>query len=256
MKKLILFAVSSILLFTFSVTAQDVIPAPSSDVNRYSSTRLDNLVNQLKSTTVDLADRASEDLRGGNSNTRAAIETAFLAHQLDASVGFFQEFIRDGRRAAELRDAAAIISDLIRRAPASDSSSNLWRDAQRTIGDINREIGGGGNNNGGNNNGGNNPPSTGRAFWRGTVDKEVHLVIQNRRIETRTISGTPYTNEVFSFASSLPTRNVTVEVIKKSGRGQVNVIEQPSRDNDYTAVVQILDEGGGAREYELEIVWR
>ncbi len=242
MRKSILFVLCSILLGAFSAAAQG-------DVNRYSSGRLDNLVNQLKGTAVDLVDRTSEDVKGRNA-ARADIEAAFLAQQLDASVGFFQEFIRDGRRAAELRDAAAIISDLTRRAPTSGLNSNLWRNAQRTISDISREIGGG---NGG---GDNNPPSSGRAFWRGTVDKEVHLVIQNRNIETRTIAGAPSGNINFSFTSSLPTRNVTVEAIKKSGRGQVRVIEQPNRDNDYTAIIQILDDDGGAREYQLEIVWR
>lgn len=255
MRKSILFAVCSILFLAFSAAAQDA-PASSSDANRYSSARLDDLVNQLKSASVDLADRASEDLRGGNAS-RPAIEAAFLARQLDASVGFFQEFIRDGRRANELRDAAAIIADLVRRAPASGSNNNLWRDAQRIVGDINRELGGSSGNNVGNT-GGNNPPppSSGKAFWRGTVDKEVHLVLQNRRLETRTISGTAYENVNFSFTASMPTRNVTVEAIKKSGRGQVRIVEQPNRDNDYTAVIQILDEGGGAREYQLEIVWR
>lgn len=265
MKKLLFFAVCAVLCGTFSAAAQE---APRSisrgdDSNRYSSARLNNLVNDLKSVTVDLVDRTSEDLRGRNA-ARGDIEAAFLAQQMDASVGFFQEFIRDNRRAAELRDAAAILSDLTRRAPNSGLNSDLWRSAQRAVSDINREIGSGngggvgngGGNNGGGNNGGNNPPSNGRAFWRGTVDKEIQLVIQNRNIETRVISGAPSNNVNFSFTSTLPTRNVTVEAIKKSGRGQVRVIEQPSRDNDYTAVVQIIDEDGGAKEYQLEIVWR
>lgn len=257
MKKSILGVVCAIFLAASCVAAQEETRGlPAIDANRYSSSRLDNLVNQFKNISVDLVDRTSEDLRGRNAS-RGEIEAAFLAQQLDASAGFFQSFIRDNRRAAELRDAAAILSDLVRRAPNSGTNGNLWRDAQQVAADINRELGGtgGGGNNGGG--GGNNPPpSSGRAFWRGTVDKEVHLVVQRRSLETRTISGTPYTNETSSFTASMPTRNVTVEAIKKTGRGQVRVIEQPNRDNDYTAVIQILDEGGGAREYQLEIVWR
>lgn len=254
MKKSILFALCSILIFAASASAQDA--------ERYGSSRLDNLVNELKRQTVDLVDRTSEDLRQRNSNSRADIEAAFLAQQMDASVGFFQEFIRDGRRAGELRDAAGVLNDLVRRAPSSGSNNALWRDARTSVSEINRELGGnsngGGNNGGENNNGGNNGggQSSGKAFWRGTVDKEVHLVLQRRNIETRTISGGTYNNTNFSFTSSLPTRNVTVEVIKKSGRGEVRVLEQPNRDNDYTAVVQIVDDASGAREYQLEIVWR
>ena len=252
MKKLYFYTFCLILALSISVTAQD------EDASRYSSSRLDNLINQLKRQSVDLVDRTSEDLRRNNSSTRADLEAAFLAQQFDASVRFFQEIMRDNRRPSELRDGATIISDLVRRAPNYGANSSLWRDAQRTIGDINRELGG--NNNGGGNNGGGNDNGggqrEGKAFWRGTVDKEVQLVIQRRNLETRTVSGAPFTNEVFSFTSALPTRNVTVDVIKKSGRGTVRVIEQPSRANDYTAIIQILDEGGGAKEYQLEIIWQ
>jgi hypothetical protein len=251
MKKTILFAICSILLFASAATAQD-------DMSRYSSPRLETLVNQLKRHTVDLVDRTSEDLNRNQSNSRADIEAAFLAQQLDASAGLFSQMIRDGRRAAELRDGAAILNDLARRGPVSGYNNILWRDAQRTISDISRELGGTGGYGGGNNGGGNNnpPPAQGRAFWRGTVDKEVHLVLQRRSLETRTVDGATYNNVNFSFTSSLPTRNVTVEVLKKKGRGTVRVLEQPNRDNDYTAVVQILDDAGGAKEYELEITWR
>ena len=247
MKKSILFALCSVLFFAFSAAAQDD--------SRYSSARLETLVNQLKGYTVDLVDRASGDLNGNPSNSRADIESAFLAQQLDASVGLFSQMVRDGRRASELRDGASILSGLAGRGPSSGANNDLWRDAQRIIGDISRELGGGGGGSGGN--GDNNPPpSQGRAFWRGTVDKEVHLVIQKRNLETRTVGGATYTDEKFSFTASMPTRNVTVEVLKKKGRGNVRVLEQPNRDNDYTAIVQILDEGGGAREYELEISWK
>jgi uncharacterized membrane protein len=46
-----------------------------------------------------------------------------------------------------------------------------------------------------------------------------------------------------------------VELKKLKGRGTVEVIQQPARSNDFTAVIQILDPKGGADEYEFEIVW-
>lgn len=244
--KTILFVLCTVLIFVFSASAQDA--------ERYSSTRLDNLVDQLKGQTVDLVDVTSEQLNQRSPASRADLEAAFLAQQLDASVGFFQQLLRDGLRATNLRDSVAIISDLARRAPNYGMNGNLWRSAQSKIGEINREIGGSG---GGNFGGGNSSQSPiGRAFWRGFVDKEVHLIVRSRYIETQTISGAPYENVNFSFTSSLPNRNVRVDVLKKKGRGSATVIQQPSRDNDYTAVVQILDEDGGAKEYELEISWR
>lgn len=213
--------------------------------------RLDNLANQLKRQAVDLADSTSQDLKRGFSNNRSEIETAFLAQQLDASAGLFQQLVRDNRSASELRDAASILTDLVRRAPNFGTNSNLWQNAQNSVKDINRELGG--NNNGDSGDSGNQP--TGRAFWRGRVDKEVRLIIKGRNIETQLISGNPNPAGTFSFADPLPTRNVKVEVNKKEGRGKVRVLQQPSRNNDFTAIVQIYDEGGGARDYQLEIFW-
>lgn len=253
MKKSILFVLLSILAFSFAVQAQE---------ERYSSTRLNNLSTELKRQTVDLADRTSEDLRRNNSAARADIEAAFLAQQLDASAGLFQQMVSDGNRAAALRDAAAILSDLSRRAPGYGSSSYLWRDAKKTIDDISRELGsgggGGGNNNGGGGGGGNNNTGNviGRAFWRGMVDSKVQLIIQGKSITVNTFAGQNYGNGVFSFTSAMPTRNLSVDAIKNKGRGNVRMIQQPSRSNDFTAIVEITDDENGAKEYQLEIVWR
>jgi len=246
MKKSILFVLFSILAFSFAVQAQD-------DGNRYSSSRLTNLANQLKRQTVDLADRTSEDLRRNNSSTRADIDAAFLAQQLDASAGLFQQMVSDGNRAAALRDAAAILTDLSRRAP----SGYLWRDAQKTIGDINRELGGngGGNDNGGGDNT-NNGEVIGRVFWRGKVDSKVQLIIQGKSLRVNTFAGQNYGEGTFSFTSPLPTRNVSVSAVKTAGRGNIRMIQQPNRSNDFTAIIEITDDENGARDYQLEIAWR
>jgi hypothetical protein len=245
MKKSILFTFLSLLIFSFAVQAQDE--------NRYGSTRLTNLSTQLKRQTVDLADRTSEDLRRNNAASRADIEAAFLAQQMDASAGLFQQMVSDGSRAAGLRDAAAILSDLVRRAPGYGSASYLWRDAATTVNDINRELGGSGNGNG---NGDGDGNVIGRAFWRGTVDARVQIAIQGKNINSTVFAGQDYGQGVFSFTSALPTRNTTVEVVKTKGRGSVRVLQQPSRSNNYTAIVEVTDNDSGAKEYQLEITWR
>ncbi len=254
MNKLFFSALLSILAFGFSVSAQNP--------NRYGSSRLDNLAVELKRQTIDLADRASEELRRGNNNNRAAIESAFLAQQLDASAGLFQLMVRDNRSASELRDAGAILADLSRRLPTGyGSNGNVWRGAQTAISDINRELGGnyGGSPGSGTGSGifdGDNSQRTGSVTWRGTVDREVNLVIRGQDIDARVLSGQTYNNGTFNFTSPLPTRRVTVEAVKRKGRGTVRVLQQPNRSNDFTAIVQVFDEGGGARDYEVEISWR
>ncbi len=245
MKKSILFTLFLLSIFSLSAAAQE----------DFYSSRLDSYANQLKRNSVDLVDRTSDDLRRSASNTRAKLEEAFLAHQLDASAGLFQQMISDRRSGAEMRDAAAIINDLVRRAPSYGANSNLWRNAQNSLNDINRELGG---TNGGGNGGGNtdNRPVIGRVYWRGTVDDKIQLVIRGGQIETRLLSGTSYPEGTFSFTSSLPNRNVSVDVNKTKGRGGVRVVQQPSKSNDFTTIVEISDSGSGAKEYQLDIYWR
>ncbi|MBS1794255.1 MAG: hypothetical protein JSS81_10395 [Acidobacteria bacterium] len=248
MKKQILFALLSILIFAFAAEAQ----------NDYYSSRLSNYADDLKRATVDLADRTSNDLRRGGSNSRSTIEEAFLAAQMDSSAGLFQQMVGDRRSASELRDAAALLNDLARRAPSYGSNSYGWRNVQKALTDINRELGnsGGGNGNGNGNGNGDNRPVIGRVYWRGTVDDKIQLVIRGGQIETRVISGTPYPDGTYSFTANLPNRNVTVDVNKTKGRGSVRVVQQPSKSNEYTTIVEVYDDGGGAKEYQLDIFWR
>jgi hypothetical protein len=91
------------------------------------------------------------------------------------------------------------------------------------------------------------------------VDNVVQLRIQDRRLETVTIAGTNYGAGTSNVTSALPrgrSGGVIVEAIKKKGRGNVRVIQQPSSQNDFTAIIEISDGDGGAKEYEVEIAWR
>ena len=249
MKKTFILCALILSAFAFSASAQDE--------ERFSSRRLNDLVYNLKRQTVDLVDRTSEDLRRNQSNTRSDIETAFLAQQLDASVGLFDQMVRDNRRATELRDASAVLSDLARRAPSYGANSNLWRSAQNSISDINRELGGYGGGNGGNQPPQDNRPIIGRAYWRGTVDNVVRVTIQGKNLYSQTISGRDYGEGTYSFTAPLPSdNNSQIGVDKKGGRGNVAIIQQPNRSNNYTAIIEIRDGDGGAREYNLEIYWR
>lgn len=243
MKKLLLIALFTLFAFSFSANAQE----------DFSSSRLNNLSNQLKRHTVDLVDRTYDDLRRGYSNSRREIEAAFLAQQFDASAGLFQQMVRDNRPATELREAVGVLNDLARRAPNFGSAGRIWRDAKDAVDNIERELGGsGGGNNGGNNGGG---QRSGTAFWRGTVDNRVQLIIRGRTIETRTVAGRTYPAGTYSFTATMPNQDVNLEVDKKDGRGNVRVIQQPSRRNNYTGIVEIEDSDGGARQYQLEISW-
>ena len=96
----------------------------------------------------------------------------------------------------------------------------------------------------------------GTMTWRGRVDDYVELNIQGNRVRSREREGSQTLSEQVSFSNPLPRANVTVSVRKRDGRGQVSVVQQPNQSNNYTAIVKIDDDKGGADDYEIEMQWR
>ena len=92
--------------------------------------------------------------------------------------------------------------------------------------------------------------------WRGRVDERVQLLIRGRAIEERTLSGTGFPEGRAGFSSALPAAPVRVGVRVLAGRGRVGVVQQPARQNGYTAVIEIYDPERGAQEYRLLMNWR
>ncbi len=224
------------------------------------SYRLDSLSEQLRTQAQDLAARSYSDYTESSFNNRIEVEALYLAQQFSASANVFRRMVRDARRESELKDAAAILSDLVGRAERGSSRRNRWGDVRRTLNDLLQELnvrGGGGGGEGWPrpDNGGGGGSASGRVRWRGTVDDNVQLLIRDDRIEVRTIGGSIYENGTYNFTSPLPRRRLSVSVNKLNGRGEVRVLQQPTRDNDYTAVVEIRDPKGEAREYEIEVSW-
>ena len=96
----------------------------------------------------------------------------------------------------------------------------------------------------------------GTMSWIGRVDDYVELNIQGNRVRSREREGSQTLNEQVSFSNPLPRANVTVSVRKRNGRGRVSVVQQPNQSNNYTAIVKIDDNQGGADDYEIEMEWR
>jgi len=217
----------------------------------YSASRVSAAADRLKRSTMQLAGRSVEDLMRVVGNSRSEIQAALLAQQIDANAGLFVEMVRNRRPAAELREVGAELTDLSRRAQNLSSQASLWRQVQIDLDGLTRELGGRGTAPG--------PPQRpiiGRATWRGRVDDRVELVIRGRTIEVRTMSGVTNPDGVTTFTTPLPDRVVDVDVTKITGRGEVRVLQQPARANDFTAVIEIYDDNPGSQEYRLDIVWR
>jgi hypothetical protein len=100
-----------------------------------------------------------------------------------------------------------------------------------------------------------NLPS-GIATWKGVVNDRVSISLQGNEIRNVDISGTgmrDVSNKLIQ--GFLPKRPAEVFVKKIDGRGNVSVIQQPNRLNDYMAIIQVSDPKEGEDKYKLEITW-
>lgn len=93
--------------------------------------------------------------------------------------------------------------------------------------------------------------------FRGRVDDEVVFYIRGDRVNAEVVQGRNVQVENFRFSQPLP--NTTIRGFnfrKRDGRGDVELLEEPSRENGWTAVVRVYDEGGGDDRYHFELTWR
>lgn len=214
------------------------------------------LMNQAERLTRDadaFADATYNAFTNSVRNNRTEIEAVMLSQQFAASARIFYRMVVDRRRNQDLRDAFAVLQDLARSVERNNTQRNSWYTVQRSLSDLSRDLddtsGGGG---------GVNQPDTGRGgrmTWRGRVDDDVRITIRGGTADVQTLGGTPYNDGQPNFSASLPFRRVTVRITAKRGRGEIFIEQQPSRDNDFSAVIRIRDTKGGASDYEFELSW-
>ncbi|MFN2567441.1 MAG: hypothetical protein ABR499_20790 [Gemmatimonadaceae bacterium] len=92
--------------------------------------------------------------------------------------------------------------------------------------------------------------------WTGRVDREVRVVMRGSDVWTQDVSGRDSRRTRARVSRALPAQAGQVRVQLLDGRGDVSVIQQPSRRNNYTAIVRIYDRSGGADRYRLAAYWR
>ncbi len=97
--------------------------------------------------------------------------------------------------------------------------------------------------------------SSGTFRWRGRVDGADYINVQGNRVSIDHLEANAIQNASFTMPRALPRSAVQVRLNKIRGRGSVELVEQPSVSNSFTAVVLIDDPVGGADDYEFELVW-
>jgi len=99
-------------------------------------------------------------------------------------------------------------------------------------------------------------PLSRRLVWNGTVDGRVRVIVQGGAVLSEAVAGQPVTGQRAEVLEPLPARADLNPVVKKlRGRGEVQIVEQPSDKNNYRLVFEIRNPGGGADNYEIEVDW-
>ncbi|HYW32255.1 MAG TPA: hypothetical protein VE869_12160 [Gemmatimonas sp.] len=106
-------------------------------------------------------------------------------------------------------------------------------------------------------NGGSNREGPGTLSWSGDVDAIVDISIRGANVNYRTLSGATVTNVRSRLSGgALPQRDgQIVSIVNGNGRGSVQVVQQPSRSNGYTAIIRVSDPRGGAAAYNFDARW-
>lgn len=238
-------AAVAILLLTQSAIAQ---------FGQFGQGRLNEYSNRLANEAADLAEnsyRQSNDVR----SSRNDVEAMMAAQQFSASAQLFNRMVNDRRRHQDLRDAFQLLQDSARALERYNLQRNNSSNIQRLMSDIGRELNAGGNGKDNDNQYPDSGRSSGRMTWKGRVDDDVRITIRGGTADVQTMGGTPYTNATQSFTASLPPRRVNVTLQVRKARGEVFIEQQPSRENNYAAVIRIRDPKGGASDYEFELSW-
>lgn len=91
--------------------------------------------------------------------------------------------------------------------------------------------------------------------WRGRVDREVRITMRGRDARMQTAGRTESQRSRLDVATALPQRDGRVAVRVEDGRGDVDVVQQPSARNDYTTIVRIRDRSSGTDTYRVTAYW-
>jgi hypothetical protein len=100
-------------------------------------------------------------------------------------------------------------------------------------------------------------PSSGRELfeWNGAVDREKQIVMRGSQVWTNDVGRTEPRAERARTYSSIPREDGRVVVRVVDGRGDVQVIQQPTSRNNYQTVVRVVDPRSGSDNYRLAAYW-
>lgn len=101
------------------------------------------------------------------------------------------------------------------------------------------------------------PPGKGQCDIRLQVDNEVEVAVRRDFVNVRTLAGRDARDDGSECNLPLPDRDlVGFNFEVKDSRNEIRLVTEPSRRNDYTAIVHIRDTAGGEGRYHFRLSWQ
>ena len=89
------------------------------------------------------------------------------------------------------------------------------------------------------------------------VDGVTEVRIRGDRIIHTNLQARLGRNAGTEMTQPLPSADLkSIVAVKKDGRGEFVMLQKPSAENDYQAILRIYDQKGGEDEYHIEIQWQ
>jgi len=91
--------------------------------------------------------------------------------------------------------------------------------------------------------------------WSGNVDDQLEITLRRNGVSHRTIRGRPPFGVSSGVTGALPgARGLTI--IQTQGRGSIDIIQQPTLRNGFTARIRVRDPQPGFGRYSFNAIWR
>ncbi len=96
--------------------------------------------------------------------------------------------------------------------------------------------------------------AAGLLHWTGDVDKETVIRWRGDHALVENVAGDVPQNVRADVAGRLPHRDETIRIVKHDGRGDIDILQQPTVANNYTAVIRVRDRDEGYGHYDFDVV--
>jgi hypothetical protein len=92
--------------------------------------------------------------------------------------------------------------------------------------------------------------------WTGRVDNDVEISLRGGAFLMTRVGTDERVSQGKSELTALPGETGDISIRVAQGRGAVQVVQDPTPDNGYTAVIRVSDPGPGADTYRIAAYWQ